>query len=57
MDRAELFSRAAPACHQCGASVQRVEIPWHLDEDGTWRLGPSFMVCRDGHRVLVEPLL
>jgi hypothetical protein len=33
-----------------------VEIPWHLDEDGNWRLGPSFMVCGDGHRVLVELL-
>jgi hypothetical protein len=57
MNRDELIARAAPACHQCGATVQRVEIPWHLDEDGRWRLGPSFMVCGDGHRVLVEPLL
>jgi hypothetical protein len=36
--------------------VQRVEIPWQMDDDGTWRLGPSFMVCGHGHRVLVEPL-
>jgi hypothetical protein len=56
MDRAELIARAAPSCRECGESVQRVEIPWHLDEDGNWRLGPSFMVCGDGHRVLVEPL-
>jgi hypothetical protein len=56
MDRAELTERAGPSCRECGASVQRVEIPWHRDEDGHWRLGPSFMVCGDGHRVLVEPL-
>jgi hypothetical protein len=37
--------------------VQRVEIPWRLDEQGDWTLGQSFMVCGDGHRVLVEPLL
>jgi hypothetical protein len=34
--------------------VQRVETRWHLDEDYTWRLGPSFMVCDHHHRVLVE---
>jgi hypothetical protein len=56
MDRADLLARAAPPCRECGASVQRVEMPWHLDEDGNWRLGPSFMICGDGHRVLVEPL-
>jgi hypothetical protein len=33
-----------------------VEMPWHLDEDCTWRPGPYFMVCGGGHRVLVEPL-
>ena len=57
MDRAELIARAAPPCQECGASVERVEIPWRLDEHGAWALGPSFMVCGDGHRVLVEPLL
>jgi hypothetical protein len=56
MDREQLIASAAPACHQCGASVQRVEIPWRLDDDGNWRPGPSFMVCGDGHRVLIEPL-
>jgi hypothetical protein len=57
MDRNELVARAAPPCHECGASVQRVEMPWRQDEDGRWRLGPSFMVCGVGHRVLIEPLL
>ena len=56
MDRAELVALASPPCHDCGESVQRVEIRWHLDEDANWRPGPSFMVCADGHRVLVEPL-
>jgi hypothetical protein len=56
MDRSEFFATASPPCHQCGASVQRVEIPWRLDEDGRWRPGPSYMICGDGHRVLVEPL-
>mgnify|MGYP001079255417 CR=1 FL=1 len=56
MDEADVFARAAPECRHCGERVQRVELPWHLDEDGRWRLGPSFMVCRDGHRVMVEPL-
>jgi hypothetical protein len=56
MDRAELIARASPPCRECGASVQRVEIPWRLDEAGNWRPGPSFMICGDGHRVPVEPL-
>jgi hypothetical protein len=55
MDRAELIARAAPPCHQCGGAVQRVEMPWRCDDEGQWRLGPSFMVCGDGHRVPVEP--
>jgi hypothetical protein len=57
MDRVDLVAVASPPCHECGGSVQRVEIPWHLDEDSTWRPGPSFMVCADGHRVLVTPLV
>ena len=57
MDRATLIALASPPCHECGASVQRVETRWHLDEDTNWRLGPAFMVCADGHRVLVEPLV
>jgi hypothetical protein len=57
MDRADLIAIASPLCHACGASVQRVEIPWHLDEDCNWRPGPCFMVCPDGYRVLVEPLV
>jgi hypothetical protein len=56
MDRAEMIERAAPPCHECGASVQRVEMRWHQDEDGTWR-PDAFMVCADNHRVIVEPLL
>ena len=53
---ADLFALASPPCHDCGAAVERVEMPWHLDEDSTWRPGPYFMVCAEGHRVLVEPL-
>jgi hypothetical protein len=34
----------------------RSEIPWRLDEDGTWTPSEAFMVCGDGLRVLVEPL-
>ena len=56
MDRADLIALASPPCHKCGASVQRVEARAHLDEDARWRPGPGFMVCADGHRVLVEPL-
>ena len=56
MTRAELIALAAPPCHECGAPVQRVEIPWHRDEDDGWRPGPYVMVCADEHRVLVEPL-
>jgi hypothetical protein len=48
---------ASPPCHECGASVQRVENRWHLDEDYTWRPGPFFMVCAEGHRVLVTPIV
>jgi hypothetical protein len=55
MTRAELIEAASPPCQECGAPVQRVEIPWHQDEDGRWR-PRYFMVCSDGHRVLVEPL-
>jgi hypothetical protein len=57
MDHAELIKLASPACYECGELVQRVEMPWRLDEDANWRLGPAFMVCADGHRVLVEPLV
>jgi hypothetical protein len=56
MTRADLIALASPPCHDCGEPVQRVEMPWHLDEDYRWRAGPFFMVCADGHRVLVEPL-
>lgn len=56
MDRAELVARAAPECRDCGAAVQHTEIPWRLDHDGHWRLGPAFMVCPDGHRVFVAPV-
>jgi hypothetical protein len=57
MDRSALIALASPPCHECAASVQRVEAQWHLDEDFKWRPGPYHMVCGDGHRVLVEPLL
>jgi hypothetical protein len=51
-----MIALASPPCHTCGASVQRVELGWHLEDDGTWHPGPCYMVCADGHRVLVEPL-
>jgi hypothetical protein len=57
MTRADLVALASPPCHKCGAAVQRVETRWHLDEDRNWCPGPWFMVCADGHRVLVEPLV
>jgi hypothetical protein len=57
MDRADLVALASPPCHECGEPVQRVETRWHLDEDHNWRAGPAYMVCTDGHRVLVEPLV
>lgn len=53
---ADLIAVASPPCHECGKPVQRVESRWHLDEDGQWRLGPCFMVCARGHRVLVEAI-
>jgi hypothetical protein len=56
MDRAELVALASPRCHECGESVQRVEMRWHEDEDGVWRQ-VAHMVCADGHRGLVSPLL
>jgi hypothetical protein len=56
MTRADLVALASPPCHTCGASVERVEAQWHLDEDLAWRPGPWFMVCGEGHRVMVEPL-
>jgi hypothetical protein len=56
MTRADLVALASPPCHECGASVQRVETQWHCDEDRRWRPGPWFMVCAVGHRVLVRPL-
>jgi hypothetical protein len=57
VDRAQLIALASPPCHECGRAVQRVETRWHQDEDFRWRLGPAFMVCGDGHRVLVVPLV
>jgi hypothetical protein len=56
MDKAELIDRAAPACHECGKPIQRVEIPWYLDHLGDWRPGTSYMVCGNGHRVEVKLL-
>jgi hypothetical protein len=55
-DRELLIALASPPCHECGASVERVETRWHLDEADGWRPGPTFMVCGVGHRVPVEPL-
>jgi len=57
MERSDFITHASPPCHECGEPVHRVQIPWHLDEDWTWRPGPAFMICGAGHRVLVEPLM
>lgn len=54
--RAELLARAAPPCHECGEAVQRVEMTMRSNGDGDWVPEMSYMVCMDGHRVLVEPL-
>jgi hypothetical protein len=54
---ADLVALASPPCQECGASVQRVETRWHLDGDCNWQPGPYFMVCADGHAVLVKPLV
>jgi hypothetical protein len=56
MTRAELIALASPPCHECAEPVQRVEIRWHVDEDGRWRPGYR-MVCSNEHRVVVVPLL
>jgi hypothetical protein len=56
VNRADLIALASPPCHECGASVQRVETGWQLDAESNWRLGRCFMVCLEGHRVPVEPL-
>lgn len=55
MTRAELIALASPPCHECGGPVQRVEQRWQLTGDDEWRPGPTFLVCADDHRVLVEP--
>jgi hypothetical protein len=55
MNRAELIALASPPCHECGEPVQRVETRWVLKGD-EWVPGPTFVVCADGHRVLVEVL-
>jgi hypothetical protein len=57
MKRADFIALASPPCHECGASVQRVECRSHRDEDLNWRPGPWFMVCGYGHRVPVEPFV
>lgn len=51
---AEFAARLSPACGDCGGPVQRVEMTWHLDEDGRWRCVAS-AVCADGHRAVVQP--
>jgi hypothetical protein len=57
MNRAELIALASPPCHECGEAVQRLDMRCQLDEESNWRPGPWFMICADGHRVLVEPLV
>jgi len=52
---AELFEAAAPACRECGARVERVEIFWSGDEHVGWR-PRAHMVCLGKHRVPVELL-
>lgn len=56
MTRAELIEMASPPCHTCEAPVERVETRWVRNGDGDWVVGPTFLVCCLGHRVLVEAL-
>jgi hypothetical protein len=56
MTKAELIALASPPCHECASPVQRIENQWHIDEDSRWRAA-AFMVCANGHRVVVEPLM
>lgn len=55
MNREELVELASPPCHECGSPIQRVETRWHMNGDGDWVPGPTFMVCRSGHRMEVKP--
>lgn len=57
MNRAELIELASPPCHECGQPVQRVESRWMKLTGDEWVPGPTYMVCGEGHRVLVEPEL
>lgn len=53
-----LLALAQPDCPApggCSAPVQRVEMLWHLDEDGRWR-PTAKTLCGNAHRVIVEPL-
>lgn len=54
MNKAELIELAAAPCHECKLPVLRIETCWILDDDRCWHLGPSYMVCGQGHRILVE---
>lgn len=56
MTRAELIALAAPPCHECQEPVQRTECTWMLNGDGDWVPRSTWLVCTDGHRVLVEGL-
>jgi hypothetical protein len=56
MDRAEMIALAAPPCHVCGSPVQRTEMRWMKLTGDEWVPGPAYMVCAEGHRVLLEPL-
>jgi hypothetical protein len=56
MDRAELIELASPPCHDCGRPVQRVEMSYvYTMGDRDWVPGPTYAVCANRHRVLVEP--
>lgn len=55
MTHQEFTALASPPCHECEAPIRCVEMPWHMDEDGKWRLGPCHAICANKHRVLVEP--
>jgi hypothetical protein len=53
LTRQELIAWASPPCHECGEPVQRVETRY-VEQAEEWVPGPYFMVCANGHRVLVE---
>ena len=46
----------APPCHECGASVQRVETRWQLDDESNWRCSKPNQSSRRMWRALASAL-